>query len=62
MQAALNPGEVGVVEVDERFAAALDGLAGFDHAWLLSWLGGTEGRDLSARRSARVAVDIGGLD
>jgi tRNA-Thr(GGU) m(6)t(6)A37 methyltransferase TsaA len=39
VQSALNGSATAVVEVEERFGAALDGLAGFEFAWLLSWLG-----------------------
>jgi tRNA (adenine37-N6)-methyltransferase len=39
VQSALNAQEMGTVELDDRFAAALEGLEGFDYAWLLSWLG-----------------------
>lgn len=39
VQAPLNPDETGVVELDAGFAEGLDGLAGFDHCWLLTWLG-----------------------
>lgn len=39
VQSSLNPTETGTVEVDTRFAPALDGLEEFDYAWILSWLG-----------------------
>lgn len=39
VQSALNPAETGTIELDPRFAAALDGLEEFDYAWVLSWLG-----------------------
>ena len=39
VQAAANPAEEGVAVVDERYAAGLEGLAGFSHVWLLTWLG-----------------------
>jgi tRNA-Thr(GGU) m(6)t(6)A37 methyltransferase TsaA len=38
VQAAANRGEEGVLEIEEEYAEGLDGLAGFDYAWLLSWL------------------------
>lgn len=38
IQSALNVSEHGTVEVFEEYAEGLDGLAGFDHAWLLCWL------------------------
>jgi tRNA (adenine37-N6)-methyltransferase len=38
VQAALNRGEHGTVEVVDRFVEGLSGLAGFDYAWLLTWL------------------------
>jgi len=43
IQASLNVEEAARVELDDRYAAALDGLDEFSHAWLLTWLGGTEG-------------------
>jgi tRNA-Thr(GGU) m(6)t(6)A37 methyltransferase TsaA len=46
VQAALNWGEEGTIEIDPRFAAGLEGLAGFDYLWLLTWLGGA-GEDAS---------------
>jgi tRNA-Thr(GGU) m(6)t(6)A37 methyltransferase TsaA len=39
VQAALNRAEEAVLEVDPLYAEALDGLSGFDFAWLISWLG-----------------------
>jgi tRNA-Thr(GGU) m(6)t(6)A37 methyltransferase TsaA len=39
VQAAANLAEQGVAELDARYRAALDGLEGFSHAWLLTWLG-----------------------
>jgi tRNA-Thr(GGU) m(6)t(6)A37 methyltransferase TsaA len=41
VQAALNPDEEAVVDLDPAYVEGLDGLAGFDFAWLLTWLGGT---------------------
>ncbi len=38
IQAALNRTERGCVELDPRYADGLDGLEGFDYAWLLTWL------------------------
>ena len=38
MQAALNRAEPGTIEIFERYAEGLAGLADFDYAWLLSWL------------------------
>jgi tRNA-Thr(GGU) m(6)t(6)A37 methyltransferase TsaA len=40
VQSALNPSETATIEIDAQYAAALDGLEGFDYAWILSWLGG----------------------
>jgi len=40
VQAALNPDEEGVLELDPAYVDGLDGLAGFDYAWLLTWLDG----------------------
>jgi tRNA-Thr(GGU) m(6)t(6)A37 methyltransferase TsaA len=39
VQSALNRHEQGSIEIDPRFEAGLDGLSGFDYAWVLSWLG-----------------------
>ena len=41
MQAALAPEAHGVVELDPELSDALDGLSGFDYAWILTWLGGS---------------------
>jgi len=38
IQAALNRAERGFVELDPRYTDGLDGLEGFDYAWLLTWL------------------------
>jgi tRNA-Thr(GGU) m(6)t(6)A37 methyltransferase TsaA len=38
IQAGLNRAEHGTIEIAERYRDGLDGLAGFDYAWLLSWL------------------------
>jgi tRNA-Thr(GGU) m(6)t(6)A37 methyltransferase TsaA len=38
VQSALNRDEHGVLEVFEPYAEGLAGLAGFDYAWLLTWL------------------------
>src|SRR4029077_1156214 len=38
VQAALNRDDPGVVEIFEPYAEGLAGLAGFDYAWLLTWL------------------------
>jgi tRNA-Thr(GGU) m(6)t(6)A37 methyltransferase TsaA len=38
VQAALNRAELGTIEIFDDFAEGLAGLAGFDYAWLLSWL------------------------
>jgi tRNA-Thr(GGU) m(6)t(6)A37 methyltransferase TsaA len=46
IQSSLNRAEQGVIEVDGAYRDGLDGLEGFSHAWLLSWLhrphGGTD--------------------
>jgi tRNA-Thr(GGU) m(6)t(6)A37 methyltransferase TsaA len=39
VQSRLNPDEAAVIEIDERYVDGLDGLAEFDFAWLLTWLG-----------------------
>ncbi len=38
IQAGLNRAEHGTIEIAEPYRDGLDGLAGFDYAWLLSWL------------------------
>jgi tRNA-Thr(GGU) m(6)t(6)A37 methyltransferase TsaA len=42
VQSALNPDERGTLEFRAPYEEGLAGLAEFDHAWLLSWLGGAE--------------------
>lgn len=44
VQAAANLGEEGVAILEERYRAALEGLEGFSHVWLLTWLGSPDGR------------------
>ncbi len=39
VQSSLNTGVTAELHVHPRHRIALDGLDGFDHAWLLSWLG-----------------------
>ncbi len=38
IQAALNRAQVGTIEIAEAYTEGLDGLDGFDYAWLLTWL------------------------
>lgn len=38
VQAALNQGQEAVVELDPAYVDGLDGLAGFSHVWLVTWL------------------------
>jgi tRNA-Thr(GGU) m(6)t(6)A37 methyltransferase TsaA len=38
IQAGLNQAEHGTIEISDRYREGLDGLAGFDYAWLLTWL------------------------
>jgi tRNA (adenine37-N6)-methyltransferase len=40
VQAGLNRAETATVVLDDAFVDGLDGLQGFDYAWLLTWLGG----------------------
>jgi tRNA (adenine37-N6)-methyltransferase len=42
VQAALNRGEHGTLEIFAAYAEGLAGLEGFDYAWLLTWLHDTE--------------------
>ena len=50
VQSSLARHVQGRVEVLPRFTAGLEGLAGFDHAWLVTWLGsaadGADGADV----------------
>jgi len=39
VQSSLNREATAVLEIHDVYADALDGLAGFDFAWLLTWLG-----------------------
>jgi tRNA-Thr(GGU) m(6)t(6)A37 methyltransferase TsaA len=38
IQSSLNRAEHGTIEIDGRYAEGLAGLAGFDYAWMLTWL------------------------
>lgn len=38
IQARLNAAAEATIEIDEQYADGLDGLAGFDFAWVLTWL------------------------
>jgi tRNA (adenine37-N6)-methyltransferase len=38
IQAGLNRAEHGTIEIAGRYQEGLDGLAGFDYAWLITWL------------------------
>jgi len=38
IQAGINRAEHGTIEIDRSYGDGLDGLAGFDYAWLLTWL------------------------
>jgi len=38
IQASLNRAEHGTIDIEEPYRDGLDGLAGFDYAWLLAWL------------------------
>lgn len=42
VQAALNPDEEAVLELDPAYRDGLLGLDGFDYAWLLTWLAGRD--------------------
>jgi len=47
VQAALSREAEGVVELDPQLSDALDGLTGFDYAWILTWLGGSTNQPLA---------------
>jgi|SRR5215469_1593086 len=38
IQAAINRAEHARIELDDAYSGGLDGLAGFDYAWMLTWL------------------------
>lgn len=38
IQSSVNRAEHGTIELADPYADGLDGLAGFDYAWLLTWL------------------------
>jgi tRNA-Thr(GGU) m(6)t(6)A37 methyltransferase TsaA len=38
VQSSLNRAASGTIEISARYADGLDGLDGFDYAWLVSWL------------------------
>jgi tRNA-Thr(GGU) m(6)t(6)A37 methyltransferase TsaA len=38
IQAGINRGEQGTIEIAEPYWEGLDGIDGFDYAWLLTWL------------------------
>jgi tRNA (adenine37-N6)-methyltransferase len=38
IQAGLNRGEHGTIDIADRYQEGLDGLAEFDYAWLMTWL------------------------
>ena len=38
IQAGVNRGEHATLEVAERYRDGLDGLRGFDYAWVITWL------------------------
>jgi tRNA-Thr(GGU) m(6)t(6)A37 methyltransferase TsaA len=42
VQSTLNWEEHGEVHLDPRFAEGLEGLEGFTHLWIITWLGGDE--------------------
>src|SRR4029450_3789945 len=46
VQASLNGGELGAIELDAPYVDATDGLAGFSHAWLVTWLGPLDGGEV----------------
>jgi tRNA-Thr(GGU) m(6)t(6)A37 methyltransferase TsaA len=52
VQAALNPQDEGSIALHPRYVDALEGLDGFSHLWLLTWLGAldTESADPELRQ------------
>jgi tRNA-Thr(GGU) m(6)t(6)A37 methyltransferase TsaA len=56
IQSSLNRGEQAVIEVADEYDEGLDGLAGFDYAWLLTWLHGGDDAGGSGRRAGRPAL------
>lgn len=45
VQAALNADELGTIQLDTQYVDATDGLVGFSHAWLVTWLGPADGSE-----------------
>lgn len=43
-QATASADQAAVIEIDPAYADGLDGLAGFSHVWLVTWLHGSAGR------------------
>lgn len=48
IQAGVNRAEQAVLELEPEFADGLDGLGGFEYAWLLTWLLGQPGGEVPA--------------
>jgi tRNA (Thr-GGU) A37 N-methylase len=46
IQAGVNRAEHAVIEIEPEFADGLDGLGGFDNAWLVTWLHEQPGGDV----------------
>jgi tRNA (adenine37-N6)-methyltransferase len=60
VQAAANLDEEAVVVLAEAYGAALDGLDGFSHAWLLTWLGAPGHRAAAVELHQRPFLRPGG--
>jgi tRNA (adenine37-N6)-methyltransferase len=56
IQSSLNRAEPAVIEVADEYADGLDGLAGFDYAWLLTWLHGDGDAGRGSRRAGPPAL------
>jgi tRNA-Thr(GGU) m(6)t(6)A37 methyltransferase TsaA len=63
VQSAVNLDEHGTIELEAAYADGLDGLEGFTHLWLLTWLGAgqtTEGDGEPAPALRQVPFLLGG--
>lgn len=47
VQAALSRTAEGVIALDPALSDALEGLSGFDYAWILTWLGGSTSQSVA---------------